>query len=35
MLYDPPDQGGIPLRAWKLEQRVRYLLEKRKIEIKK
>ena len=35
MLYDLPDQGGIPLNDWKLEQRVRCLLEKRKIELKK
>jgi len=30
-----PDQGGIPLNAWKLEKGVRCLLEKKKIEIKK
>ena len=35
MFYDLPDQEGIPLNAWKLEHRVRCLLEKRKIEIKK
>lgn len=30
MLYDLPDQGGIPLNAWKLETGVRCLLEKKK-----
>ena len=35
MFYDLPDQEGISLNAWKLEHRVRCLLEKRKIEIKK
>ena len=35
MLYDLPDQGGIPLNAWKLETGVRCLLEKKKFEIKK
>ena len=35
MLYDPPDQGGIPLNVWKLKQRVRCLPEEKKIEIKK
>ena len=35
MFYDLPDQEGIPLNAWKLEQTVRCLLEKRTIEIKK
>ena len=35
LFYDLPDQGGTPMNAWKLEQRVRYLLEKKKIELKK
>ena len=35
MFYALPDQGDIPLNAWKLKQRVRCLLEKKKIEIKK
>ena len=34
-VYDPPDQGGIPLNAWKVEQKVRCLLEEIKSEIKK
>ena len=30
-----PDQGGIPLNAWKLEKGVRCLLEKKKLKKKK
>ena len=35
MFYALPDQGGIPLNAWKLKQRVRCLLEKKKLKLKK
>ena len=35
MFYALPDQGDIPLNAWKLKQRVRCLLEKKKLKLKK